>query len=61
MVNYKDFVLINIDPVNMLTKNLAVHKTIAGRCVKEFEKSKTQPYQVKEFSPSMKKSTNKDY
>jgi hypothetical protein len=46
--------------VNILTKNLAVHKTIAGRMVKEFEKPKTTPYQVKEVSPKVRKSA-KDY
>eukprot|EP01016_Furgasonia_blochmanni_P029485 TRINITY_DN3095_c0_g1_i9.p1 TRINITY_DN3095_c0_g1~~TRINITY_DN3095_c0_g1_i9.p1 ORF type:complete len:902 (-),score=331.71 TRINITY_DN3095_c0_g1_i9:417-3122(-) len=39
------------DPIKVLTKNIAVNKTIAGRMVNSMEKPKTVPYQVKGFSP----------
>lgn len=37
------------DPVKVLSKNLAVHKTIAGRCVNELEKSKVTTLKPKQL------------
>jgi len=50
-----------LDPVTLLTKNIAVHKTIAGRAVREIERSKTQLYQYKDLSPKLRKTPTKEY
>eukprot|EP01017_Pseudomicrothorax_dubius_P042383 TRINITY_DN6907_c0_g1_i1.p1 TRINITY_DN6907_c0_g1~~TRINITY_DN6907_c0_g1_i1.p1 ORF type:complete len:852 (+),score=329.49 TRINITY_DN6907_c0_g1_i1:52-2607(+) len=39
------------DPVRMLTNNLAVHKTVAGRGVNQIEPARTTPVQYRNQSP----------
>lgn len=46
-----------LDPVSVLTKNIAVNKTLSGRTVNQIEKPKTVAYQQKGFSPIVSKVT----
>ena len=46
---------IHVDPVKILSKNIAVNKTIAGRCVKEIEKTKTTQINPKSLGPLFSK------
>lgn len=36
-----------LDPLKKLTKNIAVNKTLIGKCVNQLEKSKTQSYEYR--------------
>jgi len=43
------------DPIKILSKNIAVQKTIAGRAINENEKNKSQAYSYKNYSPLLHK------
>jgi hypothetical protein len=40
LINICNILKINLDPIRILSRNIAVNNTLAGRCVKEFEKLK---------------------